>query len=1044
MKANLVMRASAGTGKTFSLATRFLQLVILQNVKPERILALTFSRNAAREIYTKILERLWTAVAGDDNRTPEECATKERNILLGSLSEAERRKVAAPVSGWTPAGFARILRAVLDSQEADSIATLDSFIVRVVRQFPLETGFQAPAEVLDGYGQHRARADATAALLSGAASDRTEFKKLFGEARGGANARTCAAALEGALEDWRGFLASHPAAKAWTLDSMREAFRGSSTEPLPKKLEDALSIAAAKLRLATLEADAYDVAARRTGLLSFEDFTRCLAACGDEGRQLARQDLEFRLDGEFDHWALDEFQDTSEDQWKCLRNLVREVAGAGAGRGVMVVGDLKQSIYTWRGGNDAPFKEILDWPEFSGERGENIPLPESHRYGARTATFVNQVFGPGNIGPGGPLGNACPNAVEYWRDANCWMEHDVAVGKDNRKRDDDFVEVIGVDKMSVGRFEGDDETTAPDSSGDDEGSAAMKTLAPAICSFVKELWKSHEERQSTEEVGILVRGNKDGAAIAEKLRAAEIPVVWEGLDGILDSPVVRAVLELLRLAHHPEDAFAWNVVDQIFPLRALVFPKLSGAAAVSAAVSRLLSRVGLARTLREIVSKIRASGLDERTKNDLEALVREGAEFERRPEEGGDLVRFREYLESVASRETAASPRVVRILTIHRAKGLTLDHVIVPICEQGAKLSIVKPDKSGKIPILSGDGWAVSLNKAEREAFAADYPALADAWGRESNEHLLAELRTYYVALTRARKSTHVFVVREERKPDAAPQFRDLLLAPFKNASTQKTVPWGTVLYATGTMPPFEKKEAPKNEVATWTHKRSDPPIEHGTPSSQKVAVPGDGKARHPLSPFAEGFSAAAERGTSEHAALAGIGWIDPDAPKDGRERAILESAWREAFVETPGAVLWRERSYELLVGDVWETGQFDRVVFRGEGDARTATVYDFKTNRRRDGETDEAFAERMKREYAVQMAAYRRALSLLCDIPGERIETVLLLSATMRAVPVPPLPTNVWLWDDEALGPCPAPIRLDRPSGPNNPWNPKDILDIT
>lgn len=50
--------------------------------------------------------------------------------------------------------------------------------------------------------------------------------------------------------------------------------------------------------------------------------------------------------------------------------------------------------------------------------------------------------------------------------------------------------------------------------------------------------------------------------------------------------------------------------------------------------------------------------------------------------------------------------------------------------------------------------------------------------------------------------------------------------------------------------------------------------------------------------------------------------------------------------------------------------------------------------------------------------------------------------SETKRAAPVPPLPMNVWLWDDEAFGPCPAPIRLDLPSGPDNPWNPREVFD--
>ena len=55
LEGNLLIRASAGTGKTFSLATRYLRLMLLDKVDPAKIVALTFSRAAAQEIYTKIL-----------------------------------------------------------------------------------------------------------------------------------------------------------------------------------------------------------------------------------------------------------------------------------------------------------------------------------------------------------------------------------------------------------------------------------------------------------------------------------------------------------------------------------------------------------------------------------------------------------------------------------------------------------------------------------------------------------------------------------------------------------------------------------------------------------------------------------------------------------------------------------------------------------------------------------------------------------------------------------------------------------------------------
>ena len=142
---------------------------------------------------------------------------------------------------------------------------------------------------------------------------------------------------------------------------------------------------------------------------------------------------------------------------------------------------------------------------------------------------------------------------------------------------------------------------------------------------------------------------------------------------------------------------------------------------------------------------------------------------------------------------------------------------------------------------------------------------------------------------------------------------------------------------------------------------------------------------------------AALRRGTAEHAAYERIEWIDPAAPKNALEARILASGWREAFVRPPDAVaLWRERAFELVDGGAWVSGQFDRVVFAGEGEGRRAVIYDFKTNARRRGESDEALVARLEASYAGQMAAYRRSLSSLAGIPADRVATRLLAAALL------------------------------------------------
>ena len=84
------------------------------------------------------------------------------------------------------------------------------------------------------------------------------------------------------------------------------------------------------------------------------------------------------------------------------------------------------------------------------------------------------------------------------------------------------------------------------------------------------------------------------------------------------------------------------------------------------------------------------------------------------------------------------------------------------------------------------------------------------------------------------------------------------------------------------------------------------------------------------------------------------------------------------------------------MADGTWVSGQFDRVVFAGSGGSRRAVIYDFKTNARRRGETEEAFHARLESAYAGQMEAYRRALSSLVGLAPERIDTRLLAAADL------------------------------------------------
>lgn len=370
----------------------------------------------------------------------------------------------------------------------------------------------------------------------------------------------------------------------------------------------------------------------------------------------------------------------------------------------------------------------------------------------------------------------------------------------------------------------------------------------------------------------------------------------------------------------------------------------------------------------------------------LKQLVEKGVAYEARGSFGG-VDGFVRFLADAQRREIAASADVIRILTIHRSKGLGIDHVFVPLFEgRRGMAAIDAPTVS--TPLYDGGDWVLPhLEKgceALNEKTRAAYASLRSA-------RLMESLRTYYVALTRSKKSL-VVVFPDDSDPEDYAQ--GLLMRDLIVSAVNRKLP-----YVAGEPPVFAAGEAAASQTAAsrvvWavTERRRETFV-RATPSS---AVPSSGAMGvRAAALFDEDFGAAAQHGLDVHAAYQKIEWADAETA------AALPPAFRAAFVKpSDEATVWRERGYEFFDGTRWASGRFDRVVFTGTGASRQATVYDFKTNAKAAGENDAAFAQRLCTQYAPQMDAYRQALARLTGLPDAHIAAALLVTSTGQCVTV-------------------------------------------
>src|SRR5262245_29965163 len=142
---HVVIRASAGTGKTYQLAVRYISL-LAAGARPEEILATTFTRKAAGEILDRVL--YWLAKAAADEK---ERATLAEAIGIKSLSREKCRE---------------LLMAALRRLHVLRVGTLDSFFLQFAMSFGQELGLPPGWSICEEVADALLRDEAIELVLS--------------------------------------------------------------------------------------------------------------------------------------------------------------------------------------------------------------------------------------------------------------------------------------------------------------------------------------------------------------------------------------------------------------------------------------------------------------------------------------------------------------------------------------------------------------------------------------------------------------------------------------------------------------------------------------------------------------------------------------------------------------------------------------------------------------------------------------------------------------------------------------------------------------
>ncbi|RMF42363.1 MAG: hypothetical protein D6753_07750 [Planctomycetota bacterium] len=1060
----LSIEASAGTGKTFQLSNRLLH-ILLSGQSVDGILATTFTRKAAGEIAARVLERL----------------------ALACIDESEREELANHIQGvdCSAENCLATLKRLACSLHRLRIATLDAYFGQLGRVLQMELGLPPGWEVLDPSQEPEAKMSAVREFIN--QTGHAELRELLNQLHKGetrtriseellqivdngqelfrladesawgklrvpkdVSERDFSAALE-VLENADLNHKSIAAAQAKLVELLRRGDwraaaghalvqKAAEAEPvyykkaIPPDLHDALRtirrrIEAQLLLQLQLQIKAahefltgfervYRQATRSDRRLTFQDVTHELAgwsrrvladASGDGDGNRALAQLEHRMDCGTDHLLLDEFQDTSPMQWQVLQPIARQIATDPQRKSFFCVGDKKQAIYGWRGG----VAEIFDAANRT-VHCDRLPLHKSWRSSQVITDAVNQVFQNLHLHRNF---SGCEQQVAAW--SGEFPRHKSAWPK-----------LPGYVQLATAQeFESED--------GEDLKSkwAVLQTAADRVAELAE---------QSGATIGVLLRTNDQVDEMLAALSERGIHASREGGTPLSDSEPVQWIQSLLHVADHPGDTNCWFHLQhapwfQFLPPAARKSPQ-----GLARWLRRQAYRQGFLAAVESLVDLVQptVSAWDQQR---LEQLCQLALRYQ--PYFSGRLSDFETWIDQ----QDVALPveARVKVMTIHKSKGLQFDAVFLPLMESGFRRS-----STGFIPRFRDvceppEGVIPYVNKEMQHLLPKIWQ---DAIANMAQREVIESLCVWYVAMTRARQGLYIVVPPAGKSPGA--NFGSALQSVLA-ADADCTSP-GKVLYESGdrrwfaglaNKPRDMAADASQEEAGQTPPEASGPsrllrndPLDaprHSSHFATPTGIARDGKMRVPAqTAWQRATSTEAARGAALHALLAEVEWVEDFAPGEVQMHAALarrldshrlamvvpETVFNqfEGVLENPAirSVLSQERyrgwAAELQVDRievrsewplVWRdgpqmfTGTVDRMVIGFAGGVPVcAEIIDFKTDAA-EAQDAERWLQERTREHRPQLDAYARGAAQTLRIPEHRIARSIAFLAAGRVV---------------------------------------------
>ena len=770
-----ILKASAGSGKTYNLTREYIRLIVGSS-QPDayrHVLAVTFTNKAMDEMKRRILKELYTL-----SKEPE------RSPYFPDLVPA-----VVPDASSLQKRAAQQLSAILNDYSSFAVSTIDRFFQQVLRAFSREIGqfasYQVQVDrealvtesvdrVLDGLSdkdtplldwltrsaqeslQEKGRVGLEEGLsviakdLSGMGEGELKYdKEAMDRLRRRCEAiiksypeklKAAVEAVQGALDKAgvefsqfnRGFLGAITKNLEGTAKPT-EAFVKKALDPsqwfakaqahllpavqpvLEGPLEAYLALFGAPYREYTtaviLKGQLYSLGVARELREAFTQIQqeRNVLSLDDSNTILHRiidgTDTPFiyeKMGVRFEDFLLDEFQDTSDIQWDNFRPLVH--GSIDSGNDSLVVGDVKQSIYRWRGSDWNLLGKRLE-EEF---RGPKVEVLDGNYRTCREIVHFNNAF---------------------FLDAAARVDELLGT----KRVSELYADVV--QKVNVNE-------TAP-------GSVDVAFTEDQLGEILRTLETVRGRGAQWADVAILVRGNEDGALIASALLEAGIPVVSDDSLYVKSSVTVRRVVSQLSLVNNVPREGKPDVAGYLARSLSVEIPQ------------EYHSLVELSEAILRDLQKADPS-LFEAELPYIQSFMDYLLEWTAMG--GNQLSAFlRSWEEASPKIASPAAGNAVRVMTIHKSKGLEFPYVMVPFAEKitlyKAPVTWARPSVAGSALEQEADGlFRVSLDGKAADSF------FGERYRQEIELQAIDNINVLYVAFTRAQYGLKVIAALPPQK----------------------------------------------------------------------------------------------------------------------------------------------------------------------------------------------------------------------------------------------------------------------------------------